>query len=59
MENDDDIDPVLLDQWKSAKDHTSAVTGAVVVGLHIWKKNTLLSIAAGTAAYMLLIQFVF
>jgi len=32
---------------------------AVVAGLHIWKKNTLLSIAAGTVVYMLLIQFVF
>ena len=32
---------------------------SVVAGLHIWKNNTLLSIAAGTAVYMLLIQFVF
>ena len=31
----------------------------VVAALHIWKKNTLLSIAAGTASYMLLVQFVF
>jgi branched-subunit amino acid transport protein AzlD len=30
-----------------------------VAALHIWKKNTLLSIAAGTAIYMLLVQFVF
>ncbi len=30
-----------------------------VVGLHLWKKNTLLSISAGTVIYMLLIQFVF
>ena len=35
------------------------MAGAVVVGLHLWKKNTLLSIAAGTVAYMLLIQLVF
>lgn len=32
---------------------------AVVVGLHLWKKNTLLSIAAGTIVYMLLVQAVF
>lgn len=31
----------------------------VVVGLHLWKKNTLLSIAAGTVIYMLLVQIVF
>ncbi|MCL2402442.1 MAG: AzlD domain-containing protein [Oscillospiraceae bacterium] len=31
----------------------------VVAALHIWKQNTLLSIAAGTAIYMLLVQFVF
>ena len=27
--------------------------------LHIWKRNTLLSIGAGTVCYMLLVQFVF
>ncbi|MBR2672710.1 MAG: branched-chain amino acid transporter permease [Oscillospiraceae bacterium] len=32
---------------------------AVTAVLHIWKRKTLLSIAAGTAVYMLLIQFVF
>ncbi len=32
---------------------------AVVVILHIWKRNTLLSIAGGTVVYMLLIQLVF
>lgn len=32
---------------------------AVVVGLHLWKKNTLLSIFGGTALYMLLVQVVF
>lgn len=35
------------------------IAGSAVVGLHLWKKNTLLSITAGTVAYMLLIQFVF
>ena len=31
----------------------------VVVGLHLWERNTLLSIAIGTAVYMMLIQLVF
>lgn len=31
----------------------------VVVGLHLWKKNTLLSIAVGTVVYMVLVQMVF
>ena len=32
---------------------------AVVVVLHLWKRQMLLSIAAGTVCYMLLVQFVF
>ena len=32
---------------------------AVVVLLHLWKRQMLLSIAAGTVCYMLLVQFVF
>lgn len=32
---------------------------ALVTALHFWKKNTLLSIAAGTVCYMALVQFVF
>lgn len=35
------------------------IAAAAVVGLHLWKKNTLLSIAAGTALYMVLVQMVF
>ena len=35
------------------------LAGLVVVGLHLWKRNTLLSIIAGTVSYMLLLQFVF
>ena len=35
------------------------VAGAIVVGLHAWRRNTLLSILAGTVSYMLLVQFVF
>lgn len=34
--------------------------GCIVVALvHIWKRNSLLSIGIGTVCYMLLVQFVF
>ena len=32
---------------------------AVTVGLHLWRKQMLLSIAGGTLCYMLLVQLVF
>lgn len=32
--------------------------GAIIL-LHLWKKNTLLSIGVGTVLYMMLVQFVF
>jgi len=36
------------------------IIGCVVVTLlHIWKRNTLLSIGTGTVCYMLLVQFIF
>lgn len=35
------------------------ISVSLVVILHIWKRNTLLSIICGTICYMLLIQFVF
>jgi len=45
---------------------TSAPFGApellaclIVVLLHIWKRNSLLSIGGGTLCYMLLVQFIF
>lgn len=31
----------------------------ITVGTHIWKRNTLLSMAIGTVAYMALVQFIF
>ncbi len=30
-----------------------------IVGLHVWKRKSLISIAGGTVVYMVLIQFVF
>ena len=35
------------------------ISCALVVGLHLWKKNTLLSILGGTVCYMVLVQMVF
>ncbi len=35
------------------------LAAAAVVLLHLWKRNTLLSIAGGTVLYMVLVQFVF
>lgn len=32
---------------------------AVVAALHLWKRNTLLSIAGGTILYMLMVQLIF
>ena len=32
------------------------VAAAVVVALHVWRRNTLLSIAGGTGVYMLLLR---
>lgn len=32
---------------------------AVTIGLHLWRRQMLVSIAGGTVCYMLLVQFVF
>ena len=36
-----------------------AIGCITVAALHVWKRNTLLSISGGTIVYMLLVQFVF
>jgi branched-subunit amino acid transport protein AzlD len=36
-----------------------AISIAVIVLLHLWKKNTLLSIGSGALLYMILVQYVF
>ena len=35
------------------------ISSLVVIALHIWRRNTLLSIIAGTVLYMFLVQVVF
>ena len=36
-----------------------ALSIALVIALHVWKRQMLLSIAGGTICYMLLVQLVF
>lgn len=35
------------------------ISCVIVIALHLWKHNTILSIVAGTVIYMLLVQMVF
>ena len=35
------------------------ISCVLVAALHLWKRNTLISIVGGTACYMLLVQLVF
>ncbi len=35
------------------------IAGTVVVLLHVWKRNNLLSIGVGTILYMVLVQYIF
>lgn len=35
------------------------IASLIVVLLHLWKRNTLLSILLGTISYMILVQFIF
>lgn len=35
------------------------ISNAAVAGLHLWKRQMLLSIAGGTVCYMMLVQMVF
>ena len=37
----------------------AGISCVLVGALHVWKRNTLLSIGAGTVCYMLLVQLVF
>lgn len=35
------------------------IASSIVIIMHLWRRNTLLSILVGTLSYMLLIQFIF
>lgn len=49
-------DTDILGRWHGLSELIASV---LVIGIHYWKKNTLLSILAGTVCYMVLVQFVF
>ncbi len=48
------VDLALPSRWAP-----EAVSIAIICAVHAWKRNVLLSIALGTALYMILIQVVF
>ena len=46
--------------WTAAPFGLPEILGcAAVAGLHVWKRNTLLSIGGGTLLYMVLVNFLF
>ena len=54
--------PMAVALWygeSCAWDLLASAAIALVVGLHLWKRQILLSIAGGTVCYMLLVQFLF
>lgn len=48
-----------VDLFSGSHGASEAIAIAVVAALHLWKRQTLLSIAGGTVCYMLLVQLVF
>lgn len=48
-----------VDLFSDSHGLPEAVSIALVVALHLWKRQMLLSIAGGTVCYMLLVQLVF
>ncbi len=47
---------VQFTQWPFAI--REVVAAGLVVGLHVWKRNPMLSIFSGTAVYMLMTQYI-
>lgn len=48
-----------VDVFSASHGLPELVSAGVVTGLHLWKRQMLLSIAGGTICYMLLVQLVF
>lgn len=48
-----------VDMFGASHGIPELISIAATVGLHLWKRKMLLSIAGGTLCYMLLVQFVF
>lgn len=48
-----------VDLFSGSHGQPEAISIALVIALHVWKRQMLLSIAGGTVCYMLLVQLVF
>lgn len=48
-----------VDVLRSPYGLSELIAGAATVGIHVWKRNSLVSILSGTIVYMILIQLVF
>ena len=48
-----------LDFTAGSRGVPELLAAAVVIGLHLWKRRMILSIAGGTVFYMLLVQLIF
>ena len=48
-----------VDLFSGSHGLPEAISIALVIALHVWKRQMLLSIAGGTVFYMLLVQLVF
>ena len=48
-----------VDLFSGSRGLPEAISIVLVVALHLWKRQMLLSIAGGTVCYMLLVQLVF
>ncbi|MCF0133060.1 MAG: AzlD domain-containing protein [Blautia sp.] len=48
----------MIDFFSGSRGIPEIISCVFVCALHIWKRNTLLSIAVGTVFYMVLIQFI-
>ena len=48
-----------VDLFSASHGLPELIAGIVVVALHLWKRQMLLSIAGGTICYMVLVQMVF
>ena len=53
------FDPITVGHMDIIRRAAAIFDKVIVAVLHIWKRNTLLSIAAGTVSYMLMVQFIF
>ena len=55
----DVLPSIPAETWDTFYSTVVATLFALVIGLHLWKHQILLSVAGGTLCYMLLVQLVF